>query len=241
LVSERDWDEVRKVLELPPMQDLGLLEQAFCHGSYVREAGLSSLMSNQRLEFLGDAVLDVILAAELYEQHPSLAEGQLTKLKASLVRAETLHQVATRLGLGEYLLLGCGEEESGGRHKPSILADCLEALIAAIYLSCGWEVVRDFVNSKFSSLMEQRNVGELTYDYKTQLQELLQANGGHPPTYATVKTLGPPHERTFIMEVRFKGRVIGSGQGSNKQEAEQNAAREALATEDDWLPELRSS
>ena len=239
-MSERDWDEVRKVLELPSSQDLALLEQAFCHGSYVREAGLSGLTSNQRLEFLGDAVLDVVLAAELYERNPRLAEGQLTKLKASLVRAETLHQVATRLGLGKYVLLGCGEEDSGGRRKPSILADCLEALIGAIYLSCGWEAARDFVSRNFSSLMEQRNAGELTYDYKTDLQELLQANGGHPPTYATVETLGPPHERTFVMEVRFKGRVIGSGQGGNKQEAEQNAASEALATQDDWRAEPRS-
>ncbi len=239
-MSERDWDEVRRALELPSEQDPALLEQAFCHGSYVREEGLSTLTSNQRLEFLGDAVLDMVLAAELYEQNPTLTEGELTKLKAGLVRAETLHELATTLGLGQYLLLGCGEEESGGRRKPSILADCLEALIAAIYLSCGWEAVRDFIARNFSSLIAQMDAGELSYDYKTYLQELLQANGGQPPTYVTVETLGPPHQRTFIMEVRFRGRVIGSGQGGSKQEAEQNAAAEAFDSQDDWLPELRS-
>jgi ribonuclease III len=241
LVSKRDWDEVRKALELPPGQDLGLLEQAFCHGSYVREEGLPPLTSNQRLEFLGDAVLDMVLAFELYEQNPVLAEGQLTKLKASLVRAETLYKIATRLGLGDYVLLGCGEEESGGRRKPSILGDCLEALIAAIYLSCGWETVYGFVTEVFSSLIEQMNAGELTYDHKTCLQELLQANGGRLPTYVTVETLGPPHKRTFVIEVRFNGEVLGSGQGGSKQEAEQNAAAEALAKQDQWLPALGSA
>ncbi len=239
-MAEQDWAAVRQKLGLPVQQDLQLLKQAFCHGSYVREQGLPPLSSNQRLEFLGDAVLDLILASQLYEDNPELTEGELTKVKAALVRAESLCTVAKQLGLGQYVLLGHGELESGGQEKASILADCLESLIAAIYLSCGREATRAFITRNFTPLLEEVAAGRMRFDHKTRLQEIVQAHGGRPPQYRTVETLGPPHERTFTVEVGLNGRIIGSGRGPSKQEAEQNAAGDALAHQDDWLPSTDS-
>ncbi len=236
-MAEQDWTEARQALGLPVQQDLELLKQAFCHGSYVREHDLAPLSSNQRLEFLGDAVLDLILASQLYADNPGLTEGELTKLKAALVRSEALYTVAKQLELGQYLLLGHGEAEDGGQEKASILADCLESLIAAIYLSCGWEAASTFIMRSFAPLLEEVKSGKLPFDHKTRLQELVQAHGGRPPEYRTVETLGRPHQRTFAVEVSFDGCPIGIGRGPSKQEAEQDAAGEALAHQDDWLPE----
>jgi ribonuclease III len=236
-----DIEHVRDELGLPAEQDLELLRQAFAHGSWVREQGLDAIASNQRLEFLGDAVLDLVLAHGLYCSSPDLTEGELTKLKAALVRAEALAEVARRLELGKYLLLGRGEEETGGRNKPSLLADCLEALIAAIYLSCGWDTVDGFIMRHLGPLLCEIQAGQHAFDHKSLLQEALQAHGGNPPVYATVKTLGPPHRRSFQVEVRHNGQVLGRGRGTSKQEAEQDAARQALAQKDEWLARLTGS
>lgn len=232
--EEPDWNEVKQELGLPEQMDLDRLRRAFSHGSYVREQGLPAVESNQRLEFLGDAVLDMALAVELYEKHPDLPEGELTKAKASLVRAEALQKVAEDLGLSRYVLLGRGEIESGGRHKPSIIADCMEALIGAIYLSCGWEAVRGFILRAFAPLLESSCTGELIFDHKSRLQEFLQAHGEPPPDYSSVEVLGPPHDRTFVIEARLDGDRIGLGEGPNKQMAQQRAAAEAMKTREQW-------
>lgn len=235
---EPNWEKVAEALQLPAEQDPALLRQAFCHGSYVRERGLPAHHSNQRLEFLGDAVLDLVLAEQLYLECPELTEGELTKLKAAVVRAEGLYEVACQLQLGRYLLLGHGEIESGGAEKPSILADCVEAVIAAIYLSCGVSVARDFIQRNFAAMEERIKSGELTFDHKTHLQELVQAHGGPPPVYKTMETIGPAHRPIFLVDVVLQGKVAGTGSGPSKQDAEQNAASYALEHRDEWLNDV---
>jgi len=235
--SPSRWEQLREALQLPAIPD-ELLQQAFSHGSYVREQGLNPLQSNQRLEFLGDAVLDLIIADELYRKHPELPEGLLTKCKAALVRAGSLARVAERIGLGAYLLLGRGEEESGGRQKSSLLADAFEALVAAIYLGAGWEATRTFVLSHLpvEEIVAARS--ELRFDHKTALQELLQSQAHQLPVYRTVSSEGPAHNLKFTVEVCFMGQVIGTGHGRSKRAAEQEAARYALEHQDEWLPDM---
>lgn len=214
-----------------------LLGQALRHGSYVRERGLNELESNQRLEFLGDAVLDVVFADLLYRTHPELPEGDLTRLKAALVRKSALARVANDMGLGEVLLLGRGEEATGGREKASLLADALEALIGAVFIAGGWEAARDFVTEHFSSVLAEAEDSDSLRDDKSSLQELLQGQGIEPPTYRVVRTDGPPHSRRFSVEAILNGSVIGTGEGRSKQAAEQAAAAMALEAVDEWLPE----
>ncbi|MEA3400693.1 MAG: ribonuclease III [Armatimonadota bacterium] len=214
-----------------------LLELAFRHSSYVREQGLDELASNQRLEYLGDAVLDLVFASYLYSAHAELPEGALTRMKAALVRKSALAAVARELGLGKYLLLGRGEETTGGRNKASLLADLVEALIGAIFLSGGFVAARDFVLEHFGTLLEDVHGRESLRDHKSALQEVLQACGETPPSYRVVRTEGPPHDRWFIVEATHEGGVIGVGEGRSKRAAEQEAAREALDTVEEWLSE----
>lgn len=229
------WDEVRAALQLPPVPD-ELLQQAFQHGSYVRELGVDPIQSNQRLEFLGDAVLDLIVAEELYRHNPDLHEGLLTKTKASAVRAGSLSRVADKMQLGQYLLLGHGEEESGGRHKPSILADAVEALLGAVYLACGLDQTREFLLPYLDLQLNASEPGFAHFDHKTLLQELVQSETKQLPEYVVVQTTGPAHNLTFTVEVRFGKDVIGRGTGGSKRKAEQDAARLALEHREDWLP-----
>jgi ribonuclease-3 len=216
-----------------------LLSQAFCHASYAREAGLGPSASNQRLEFLGDAVLDLVLAEHLYREHPEVPEGTLTKMKAATVRAEALARAARRMALGQYLLLGRGEEDTGGRAKPSILADCLEALVGALYLATDLATVSDFLLRRFAPTLAEIEAEQHVFDYKTALQELLQQHTKKTPAYTTVSTSGPPHDRTFHIEVHFGGLHIGTGEGPSKQAAQQAAAWAALETKGAWLPGVR--
>lgn len=226
--------ELKKRLDLGNVPD-ELLELAFRHSSYVREHGLDELASNQRLEYLGDAVLDLVFAEHLYQRYPDLTEGGLTRIKAALVRQSALASVARELGLGDYLLLGHGEETSGGRKKSSLLADLLEALVGAIFLSGGYEAARDFVLLHFQErLKEVANCASLRDD-KSALQELLQARGEPPPTYVVIETTGPPHNRWFTVEATFNGQVIGRGEGGSKRAAEQAAAADALEHAGEWL------
>jgi len=197
------WQNIADRLGLPDI-DLHLLRQAFAHSSYVREHQTEEIHSNERLEFLGDVVLDLIIAEHLYTEAPDLAEGQLTRIKAQIVQERTLAQVARQLKLGEYLLLSHGEEDSGGRYKSKLLADALEALIGAIYVCLGLEIAREFVLDNFGPLLaEGQSSGPLPYDHKSHLQELIQAHTKQTPAYITVAANGPPHDRTFIAEVRF--------------------------------------
>ena len=228
--------QLRKAFGLAEIPE-DLLGHALRHGSYVRERGLDELTSNQRLEFLGDAVLDAVFADLLYRTHPELPEGDLTRLKAALVRKSALSRVAKDMGLGEALLLGRGEEATGGRQKASLLADALEALIGAVFIAGGWEAAYEFVTEHFASALAEAENADSLRDDKSSLQELLQGQGIEPPAYRVVKTVGPPHDRCFSVEAVLDGSVIGTGTGKSKQASEQAAAASALKSVDEWLPE----
>lgn len=213
--------------------DLNLLRQALQHPSYVRELDDSARQSNQRLEFLGDAVLDLVLADHLFCHDPGLTEGALTKLKSSLVREDSLARIGRELGLGEFILLGRGEEDTGGRAKASLIADTLEAIIAVAYLSGGFEAAREFVLTHFAAGIRDALAHGPHEDPKTTLQELLQERAKRGPDYLTVPDEGPPHEPLFRSECRFRGLVIGVGRGRTKREAEKQAAADALTRVDE--------
>jgi len=200
------------------------LRQALRHKSAQQEP---EAFSNERLEFLGDAVLGLVIASYLYRSHPNLTEGNLTKVKAVAVSEPVLAKVARELDLGEYLLLAKGEEQSGGRDRSSILADALEAVIAAIYLDRGLITVRKMILDLFSEHVHMIERSEHELDYKTLLQEKIQGLHRRPPSYYVVAESGPDHDRTFVAEVRLTGRVLGRGSGKSKKQAEQAAAREA--------------
>ena len=206
-----------------------LLRQALTHKSAEQELHVPS---NERLEFLGDSVLDLVLAEYLYRGHPELAEGDLTKLKAVAVSEPVLALVAREIGLGRYLLLAKGEEQTGGRDRSSILADAMEALFAAVYLDRGLRLTRGLILRLLGGQLEAIERREHEPDYKTLLQEKIQEIHRTPPTYRVVSQTGPDHDRTFVAEVRIGRKVLGSGQGKSKKQAEQGAARQALKPED---------
>ncbi len=208
-------------------RDPELLRIALTHPSYVNEARHQG-KNNQRLEFLGDSVLSIVVAQHLFEHYTHLPEGELTKLRAYLVCEKSLHGWAKQLGLGHFLLLGKGEENTGGRERPSILADAFEAVNASIYLDGGLEEARSFI---LRFVPEQLDVEKVTYinDYKTALQEIIQKNKEEKVEYVLVGENGPDHNKTFQVEVHLNSNVIGSGNGHSKKQAEQAAAKEALS------------
>ena len=208
--------------------DVSLLQQALVHGSYLHENPDFDLRSNERLEFLGDSLLGFIIAEKLFLDFPDLAEGGMTKLRAALVRKETLAGLASALGLGDYLYMGYGEETSGGRVKQSILAATLESLVGAIFMDQGFDSCRAFVLRLFESELEKAADERLAEDYKSELQEIIQAKHRVAPTYRTIKAVGPDHAKEFTVEVSVNGAVIGSGSGKSKRQAEREAARAAL-------------
>lgn len=205
--------------------DQSLLEQALTHRSWVAENPDGS--DNERLEFLGDAVLQMVVTRYLFDQYPDMPEGQMAKVRAACVSREELAAVATRVGLGGAIRLGRGEEVSGGRLKPSILADTMEAVIAAMYLDGGFEAAGPFIESHWQDTVGQRAASPGRLDYKTRLQEVL-ALGGAAPTYALEES-GPDHDKTFHAVVSVQGRQLGEGVGRSKKEAEQAAAGQALS------------
>ncbi len=205
----------------------GLLINALTHSSYANENRGRSCESNERLEFLGDSVLGMVVADALYKRFPELPEGKMTRLRSQLVCEESLHHVASQLGLGEYIRLGRGEEHTGGRTRTSILADAVEAVIAAMYLDGGMDVARGFINRFILSELETGISG--SGDSKTELQELVQKKSGSVLSYELLNETGPDHDKTFTSQVSLNGRPIGSGSGRTKKEAEQSAARAALA------------
>lgn len=209
--------------------DRELLYQALTHRSYVNEAGDKSVKDNERLEFFGDAVIDFFLSDQLYRRFPENREGELTRIRASLVDEESLARLALGLDLGRYLRLGKGEEKSGGRRKKSILADAYEALVAAVYLDGGAEAVQPLLETHFAPLMENHAGGVVCRDFKTEFQELAQAMRGATPGYLLKGASGPDHDRIFTIEARLGGECFGEGSGRSKKEAEQAAAREGLA------------
>jgi ribonuclease-3 len=204
-----------------------LLGTALTHSSYANENRNEGLSSNERLEFLGDSILGLIVADFLYQRYPWMPEGRMTRLRAELVCEQSLVHVAHELGLGAYIRLGRGEDHSGGRERQSILADAVEAVIAALYLDGGMDVARAFVESRILAALGTEEPA-YSSDYKTALQELVQRRSGQVLSYAMLAESGPDHSKTFTAEVRLNDVPIGEGSGSTKKEAEQNAARAAM-------------
>ena len=206
--------------------DEQLIELALTHRSFAYESG--GIPTNERLEFLGDSVLGIVITDNIYRAHPDLPEGQLAKMRSAVVNARALASVARELHLGDYLRLGKGEEATGGRDKSSILADTVEAVIGAIYLGCGLEAARTFVIQHFQALLVEAQTLGAGLDWKTSLQELTAELGVGVPTYSITEQ-GPDHAKEFYAQVVLGERLYGHGTGSNKKEAEQIAASSAYA------------
>ena len=209
-------------------QDLRLLRGALYHSSYANEHRAQGISSNERLEFLGDAVLGFVSADYLYRKHPDLPEGELTRIRAALVCEDSLHEVAQRLHLGDFLMLGKGEESGGGRHRPSILADAVEAVLAAVFLDGGIDEARGLIYRILLEKEPEQAVENRRRDCKTELQELVQRKPNQELHYALVSESGPDHAKEFTVAVTLNGQVVGLGIGRSKKEAEQSAARTAL-------------
>ena len=206
--------------------NITLLQNALTHSSYANERWHNSLMSNERLEFLGDSILGMVVAEYLYKNFPDRPEGELTRMRADMVCEKTLAAVAARIALGQHLMLGNGEEQGGGRSRDSILADAVESVIAASFLDGGMDAARNLIE-KF--ILVEVPVKKLhNADYKTALQELIQQKKNQALSYALVGESGPDHDKRFEVEVSLNGRVIGTGSGSSKKRAEQMAAKTAL-------------
>ena len=209
----------------------GLLEEALTHKSHLQGKQDRLLKDNERLEFLGDAVLNLVVSEYLVQTYPALTEGYLSQTRANLVRQFSLAQAARRLRLGEFLRLGKGEERTQGREKSSLLANALEAVIAAIYLDGGLNPARSFVLMALQEdlvVLKQTNQFESRQDYKSQLQECCQKTFSDIPEYRLIRELGPDHEKVFDVEVSIKGNIQGRGTGYSKKLAEQEAAKQAL-------------
>lgn len=202
-----------------------LLKQALTHTSFTNEQRINKLKHYERLEFLGDAVLELVSSHFLYHEHPEMSEGELTKLRASLVCEPSLAYCARDLELGQFILLGKGEEHTGGRKRESITSDVMEALIGALYLDGGMEPAREFILKFILSDLEDK---QLFYDSKTNLQELVQGTLKKDVCYKAVGEFGPEHDKTFCVEVYMDQEMIGAGEGRTKKAAEQNAAYQAL-------------
>lgn len=212
-----------------------LLKRALTHRSFAyetAESGSPEIVGSgrhyERLEFLGDAVVDLVIGHLLMERFPNALEGELSKLRASLVNIKQLSYIAKKLGIDRWILLGKGEEATGGRNKFSILSDCYEAVCAAVYLDGGFEAVFKMIKTHFQDLLSEVNLHLVEQDYKTQLQELIQAQNKHPPRYRTVAEYGPDHSKSFEVEVLINQKPVARGIGRSKKEAEQEAARKAL-------------
>lgn len=207
--------------------NISLLQNALTHSSYANERWHNSLLSNERLEFLGDSILGMLVAEYLYRNFPDRPEGELTRMRADMVCETTLAAVANTIHLGDHLLLGHGEEQGGGRTRDSILADAVESVIAASFLDGGMEAAQRFIQ-RF--ILVQVPVTKLhNADYKTQLQELVQQKRNQVLTYLLAGESGPDHDKQFDVQVTLNGTVVGSGRGSSKKRAEQDAARNAIA------------
>ena len=209
-------------------KNITLLQNALSHSSYANERWHDSLKSNERLEFLGDSILGMVVAEHLYRNFPDRLEGDLTRMRADMVCERALAQVADRIQLGQHILLGHGEETGGGRTRDSILADAVESVIAACFLDGGMEPARKFINTFVLTEVPVKKLRNA--DYKTALQELVQQKKGQTLSYALVGESGPDHDKHFTVEVSLNGKVVGKGDGSSKKRAEQDAARVAMET-----------
>ncbi|MFC2059571.1 ribonuclease III [Chloroflexota bacterium] len=222
-----DLVNLQRILVIP-FNNLALLQQALVHSSYINENPGFVPDSNERLEFLGDAVLGLIVAERLYQDYAHFTEGKMTKLRAALVCRNTLARVAKSIGLGDHVYLGKGEEASGGRRKAANLASALEAVIGAIFLEGGYAVARNCVLRLLSEELQKTVNGGDVIDDKSRLQELLQAKERGVPSYQVIETTGPDHDKRFSVEVKLGDTVLGKGSGKSKKKAETEAARSAL-------------
>lgn len=222
-----EFPELEEILGVE-FDDKSLLKRALTHRSYLNEHPDFAFEDNERLEFLGDAVLDFLTGEYLYHRFPELAEGPLTNLRSSLVRREALAQFAEEVGMGYYLLLGHGEAASGGRHRPANLCATFEAVIGALYLDQGIQAVRNFVEPLIGPEVAHILREQLDKDDKSRLQELAQGKLHCTPHYRTTEESGPDHAKVFTVEVSICGRVYGEGKGHSKQQAAQAAAQQAL-------------
>ena len=207
-------------------QNITLLQNALTHSSYANERWHNSMLSNERLEFLGDSILGMVVAEHLYKQFPDRPEGELTKMRADMVCETSLAAIAEKIGLGQHLLLGHGEDRLGGRSRASILADAVESVIAASYLDGGMEAARRFIEKFVLTNVPVKRMHNT--DYKTALQELVQQKKNQVLTYVLTGESGPDHDKVFCVEVLLNDVPIGSGNGSSKKRAEQAAAQSAL-------------
>ncbi len=219
-----DWGKLQKSINIT-FNDVSLLQQAFVHCSYINENPSFALLDNERLEFLGDALLNFVITEKLYHEFPHFSAGKLTEVRISLIRQETLAQLASELNLGDYLFLGKGEESSGGRRRQTNLADVFEALIGAIFLDQGLAAARNFILVRLASQLERMVAEGIERNYKTLLQELTQAKYKQLPTYRVVEASGPDHDKDFVVEVALDDRVLSTGSGKSKRAAEMEAAR----------------
>jgi len=211
-----------------PFHRLSLLDEALTHSSYTNEAK-NCMPHNERLEFLGDAVLELAASTYLYERFPDCSEGELTKMRASLVQSETLARLARGLELGSHLLLGRGELLGGGADRQNNLENAFEAVIGAVYLDGGWETARDYVARQFATEVLSVKRSHVSRDYKTTLQEHIQQKRHESISYELIGESGPDHDKRFTTRVLIGGESMGEGTGRSKKEAEQQAAAEALS------------
>lgn len=222
-----DFNEFQKKTGLT-FKDIGLLTQAFVHRSYINENKQSGFSHNERLEFLGDAVLELVITDFLYKKYTDKAEGELTAYRSALVNADTCAKIATSLEMGELLMLSKGESKDTGRARQYILANALEALIGAIYLDQGLEKAHEFIEKNFTPMIESIISEGSHVDAKSLFQEKAQEFDGVTPSYKTIKESGPDHEKRFTVGVYIGKDLVASGEGESKQDAEQQAARAAL-------------
>ncbi|MCL2703522.1 MAG: ribonuclease III [Defluviitaleaceae bacterium] len=213
--------------------DAELLTNALTHSSYINEGTGGKKdppagCNNERLEFLGDAVLELVMSEHIFLTYPELTEGEMTKLRASIVCEPTLSKAARALNMGRAMRMGRGEEQTGGRERGSILADCFEAVAGAVFLDGGFKNARVFIIQSLNELIKERRENFMTSDYKTHLQELVQRDSKEPLEYTVIAEEGPAHDRTFVVELVHAGRKLSTGRGKSKKEAEQNCAKQAI-------------
>jgi ribonuclease-3 len=222
--KHRNLKEFQKIINYK-FNNTRLLSQALTHSSYANEHKMSKFENNERLEFLGDAVLEIVTSDFLFVNYEDMLEGELTKFRASIVCEPTLANFSNEIKLGDFIRLGKGEENSGGRFRASVLSDAVEALIGSIYIDGGLEAARTFILNTLLKDVEKR---KLFIDSKTHLQEIIQKTSEQPIEYIIVKEKGPDHNKLFMVEVRHEGKVIGYGRGRSKKSAEQDGAYDAI-------------
>lgn len=223
--KENAINELEKIIAIE-FKDKSILRTALTHSSYANQR--KNVAYNERLEYLGDAVLELVISEYLFINYKDKLEGELTKIRATIVCETSLYEIAQKWNLGKFIIMSKGEEQTGGRTRNSILADCVEAIIAAVYLDKGLEVAKKFILDNFMEIIKKAISNEIILDYKTKLQEILQKNGEVSIVYDLISCEGPPHRPTFYVEVCINGEVKGKGKGYSKKEAEQNAAKEVI-------------